>query len=223
MPVIDGVGRMDPRWWGRFFLASARFVEKKNLPALLDAYAVYRDQCSSPADAWPLVLLGDGPLRPSLAERRRSLGLEDTVHMPGFVQYAQLPDYYAAAGAFVHASTTEQWGLVVNEAMASGMPVGVSRRCGCAEMLVADGVNGFIFDPYDTAAIADVLRQLAEHPDPASLGRASRARIALWGPERFGHGLAAAAEAACRRGPTTASVPTRLLIRAAAMVQHRRG
>jgi glycosyltransferase involved in cell wall biosynthesis len=47
----------------------------------------------------------------------------------------------------VHASTTEQWGLVVNEAMAAGLPVLVSDRCGCAPDLVEVGVNGFTFDP----------------------------------------------------------------------------
>jgi glycosyltransferase involved in cell wall biosynthesis len=48
---------------------------------------------------------------------------------------------------FVHASTTEQWGLVVNEAMATGLPVIVSNRCGCVPDLVAEGKNGFTFDP----------------------------------------------------------------------------
>ena len=72
--------------------------------------------------------------RPSPAgDRSRSskeLGLKSHVLLPGFRQYDELPAYYGLAGAFVHASTTEQWGLVVNEAMASGLPVLVSNRCG---------------------------------------------------------------------------------------------
>jgi 1,2-diacylglycerol 3-alpha-glucosyltransferase len=57
------------------------------------------------------------------------------------------------ASAFIQASTTEQWGLVVNEAMASGLPVLVSERCGCAPDLVKNGVNGYTFDPYDIKEI----------------------------------------------------------------------
>jgi glycosyltransferase involved in cell wall biosynthesis len=67
--------------------------------------------------------------------------------LPGFIQYRELPAYYALAGVFVHASTTEQWGLVVNEAMATGLPVIVSNRCGCVPDLVAEGKNGFTFNP----------------------------------------------------------------------------
>ena len=48
------------------------------------------------------------------------------MHLPGFKQYDDWPVYYALATAFVHASTTEQWGLVVSEAIASGLPVIVS-------------------------------------------------------------------------------------------------
>lgn len=223
MPALDAGERLDPRWWGRSFLASARFIPKKNLPALLDAYASYRMRLDDPEEAWPLVILGDGASRRDLEARRRTLGLDGKVHFPGFIQYDDLPNYYAAAGAFVHASTTEQWGLVVNEAMASSLPVAVSRRCGCAEMLVEEGVNGFTFDPYDTGSIARALARLAGHPDPAALGRAGLARIASWGPERFGEGLSAAAEAACRRGASATTAPAKLLIRAAAMVQDRRG
>ena len=60
---------------------------------------------------------------------------------------------YGLASAFVHPSTTEQWGLVVNEAAAAGLPLIVSERCGCAPELVRQGVTGFLFDPYDIDAI----------------------------------------------------------------------
>ncbi len=83
-------------------------------------------------EMWDLVLLGDGPLKPTLLKLISSLGLESCVHLPGFKQYDELPVYLGLAETFIHASTTEQWGLVVNEAMASGLPVLVSNRCGCA-------------------------------------------------------------------------------------------
>ena len=166
----------------KYFLASARFVEKKNLPRLLQAYARYRQLASnsefgnlksegtssrpSPQNAegvvpWNLVLLGDGPLRPALVSQIQGLGLHEHVQMPGFKQYPELPAYYGLASAFVHASTTEQWGLVVNEAMASGLPVLVSNRCGCARALVQEGVNGFTFDPCNVEQLAQLMVKIS--------------------------------------------------------------
>ena len=125
-----------------YFLACCRFVEKKNLFRLIAAFAQYRQR--TVVDAWDLVLIGDGPLRPDLIRLVVRYGLEEAVHLPGFQQYEAMPSYYGLAGAFVHASTTEQWGLVVNEAMAAGLPVIVSDRCGCAPDLVFRARNGDI-------------------------------------------------------------------------------
>jgi 1,2-diacylglycerol 3-alpha-glucosyltransferase len=133
---------------GNYFLASARFVPKKNLPTLIRAYARYRQLAGKRDNGlWDLVLLGDGPLKAVLSRLISDLRLHGHVHLPGFVQYRDLPAYYALADGFVHASITEQWGLVVNEATATGLPVIVSNRCGCAPDLVAEGKNGFTFDP----------------------------------------------------------------------------
>ena len=114
-----------------FFLTSCRFVAKKNLFALLAAYRRYRAMAGS--SAWDLVLAGDGPLAAELRAVIAGHGLESCIHLPGFCQYEELPRYYGLASAFILPSTTEQWGLVVNEAMAAGLPVLVSTRCGCAE------------------------------------------------------------------------------------------
>ena len=67
--------------------------------------------------------------------------------------------------AFVHASASEQWGLVVNEAMAAGLPVIVSERCGCAPDLVREGVNGLTFDPCDVAELAGLMERVAAMAD----------------------------------------------------------
>jgi glycosyltransferase involved in cell wall biosynthesis len=189
----------------RFFLASGRFVAKKNLPRLLEAYGDYRRRAG--ADAWHLVLLGDGALRPALERRIARPDLAGAVILAGFEQYDELPAYYGLAGAFVHASTTEQWGLVVNEAMACGLPVIVSKRCGCAQDLVADGVNGFAFDPHDVGALAGLLRRVATMTEAQrrAMGRAGRRRIARWGPGRFADGLMRAVDVALRRPPPRAS------------------
>lgn len=184
-----------------YFLASARFVEKKNLPNLVRAYAQYRtkvEKAKRPkAEIWDLVLLGDGHLKPELTSLISSLGLQDSVLLPGFKQYGDLPAYYALAKVFVHASTVEQWGLVVNEAMASGLPVLVSRRCGCAHDLVQENVNGFTFDPFNTEQIADVMFRVSDPAFPISrLGADSSRIIANWSPDRFAKGLSQAIDAA---------------------------
>jgi glycosyltransferase involved in cell wall biosynthesis len=230
-----------------FFLASARFVEMKNLPRLLEAYARYRQLASNssignqksksstpspfyplPSIApWNLVLLGDGPLRSTLHSSLSTLNLHEHVQMPGFKQYSDLPAYYGIASAFVHASTKEPWGLVVNEAMASGLPMLVSNRCGCAADLVQEGVNGFTFDPYNVEQLAQLMLKLstlnsALHSPrstlraPSSLaqmGNASREIIANWGPDRFAAGLQAAAAKALDVGPKRPSILQQLILK----------
>jgi glycosyltransferase involved in cell wall biosynthesis len=144
-----------------------------------------------------LVLLGDGPLKPELERLVAELKLQDSVVMPGFKQYDELPFFYALAGAFIHASTVEQWGLVVNEAMASGLPVLVSNRCGCAQDLVKDGVNGFNFDPYHPEQMAELMFRLSAPQFPlADFGAASRRIITDWSPERFAKGFCQSIESA---------------------------
>jgi glycosyltransferase involved in cell wall biosynthesis len=188
-----------------YFLASARFIEKKNLTALIEAFAEYRQRSevrgrksdiSYQHSPWDLVLLGDGPLRPAINSQLSTLNLCSHVHLPGFKPYDQLPIYYALANAFVHASTTEQWGLVVNEAIASGLPVIVSNRCGCAPELVNS--NGFTFDPTNEHELTARLLEMASLSDEERkhLGDNSYRIAANFAPERFGEGLERAASVA---------------------------
>jgi glycosyltransferase involved in cell wall biosynthesis len=202
----------------RFFLASARFIEKKNLLRLIRAYASYRQSAVAKAadcrGCLDLVLLGDGELRPQLEALATELGVQKFVHMPGFKQYADLPNYYGLASAFIHASTSEQWGLVVNEAMASGLPVLVSRRCGCSADLVRDGINGFAFDPYDEAGMtALMLKMGADECDLAAMGQSGRELIADWTPETFAEGLVEAASAARSARPVKWGFVDRTILR----------
>ncbi len=200
-----------------YFLASARFIEKKNLGRLLAAFARYRALAvPAPAPVWDLVLLGDGPLRPELERQLAELGLQGAVRLPGFKQYPELPAYYGLARAFVHASTTEEWGLVVNEAMASGLPVLVSHRCGCTADLVQAHRNGFTFDPGAVEELAQLMLRLASLPSQklAAMGAASREIVAQWGPERFAQGLRRAVEMAQRAPRIRIGKGRRLLLSA---------
>jgi len=188
-----------------YFLASARFVEKKNLSKLIEAYAEYsrgseirsqKSEVSNNKAPWDLVVLGDGPVKADLCRLISDLRLNEHMHLPGFEPYDELPVYYALANAFVHASTTEQWGLVVNEAIASGLPVIVSDRCGCVPELING--NGFTFDPTNEHELTARLLEVASLSDEERkrLGDNSYRIAANFAPERFGEGLERAASAA---------------------------
>jgi 1,2-diacylglycerol 3-alpha-glucosyltransferase len=171
-----------------YFLAINRFVTKKNLPGLLNAYATYRQLAGDAA--WDLVLCGDGPLRGLLEQQIRDRGIQSQVHLPGFLQQDQLLPYFAHAQCFVHTSTHEQWGLVINEAMAAALPVIVSDRCGCVEDLLLEGINGFSFDPDKPEELTRLLLRMSSgEVDRAAMGQAALEHIQQFSPSYFADGL----------------------------------
>ena len=145
--------------------------------------------------------------------------MERHVHLPGFKQYGELPAFFGLAQAFVHASTTEQWGLVVNEAMASGLPVLISDRCGCAMDLVAENKNGFTFPPENVETLAQLMLKVSESGFPlVTFGAESRRIVSHWGPERFAAGLRDAVETALKTPARKAGLLDRLLLK---LLRHR--
>ena len=104
-----------------YFVVSSRFIKKKNLIRLIISYRKYVSRVTE--NAWKMVLVGNGDLYNELVLMIRKLDLTEYVTLVGFKQYKELPIYYGLSNCLVHASTSEQWGLVVNEAMASGLPV----------------------------------------------------------------------------------------------------
>jgi glycosyltransferase involved in cell wall biosynthesis len=116
----------------------------------------------------------------------------------GFRQVEELPFFYAGAGAFIHPALSEPWGLVINEAMASGLPILSSGNVGAAEALVQDGVNGFSFDPEDVDELAGIMAQMAGMSEEkrVAMGMESERLVLEWGPERFAHGVQEAVRAA---------------------------
>jgi len=176
----------------RYLVLPTRFVPKKNLLRLLDAFAMYRRRLGD--EAWDLVVIGDGPERPRVEARRQALGLEGVVHLVGFKQYPDLPAYYGLASGFILPSVSDQWGLVVNEAMACGLPVLVSHACGASE-LVRDGENGFRFDPFSLADMAHAMAELTrEGPRLVGMGQAARAVATELSPATFAAALARAVD-----------------------------
>ncbi len=175
-----------------YFICVARLIPKKNLMRLMRAYAMYVEQCGSIMRPWSLVICGDGPERASIEASIQALGLVDLVILAGRVdEFEDMVNYYAFARALVLAShENEQWGLVVNEAMASGLPVVVANQCGCASSLVKDGENGFAFDGTSAELLAAHLLWLHEHADRLEkMGERSREIIKEYSPEHFANNV----------------------------------
>ena len=172
--------------WGLpkdYFLYVGRLAPEKNLELLLKSFHKYVER----GGRWPLVLVGKGPLETQLRSTSGRLGLNGRVHFAGFKNGSELFPYYAFASCFILPSVREPWGLVVNEAMAAGLPVVVSERCGCAPELVHDGVNGYKIDPQDEESLAQRLLSTSLLPleSIAAMGHASRKIVAGLGPEQW--------------------------------------
>lgn len=161
----------------RHFTIIARFVAKKNLPLALDAYRRYRDAAVA-AGLAPrrLVLCGDGPERAAIEAALAPFAAAG-VEMPGFLQDAAIAKVLATTLALILPSREEQWGLVVNEALAMGVPVLCSDAVGARALLVRPGINGFVFASDDAEGLAYLMARLAG--DRAEWQRMSGAAAAM--------------------------------------------
>lgn len=171
-----------------YFLAINRFINKKNISTIIQAYADYRQKQSS--NPWDLVLCGDGELRLQIEAQIKALDLEFCIHLAGFLQPNELLPYFAHASCFIHASIQEQWGLVVNEAMAAGLPVIVSNRCGCFDELVIESKTGFGFDPTKPLELTNLMLKVSSPDfDIDSMKKSTLEHIGKFGPSLFANGL----------------------------------
>lgn len=144
----------------RAFVFVGRFVDKKNLPRLIEAYGIYARQAGSAARR--MVLAGSGEEEALLREQIAALDLEHLVELPGFLPAQAVSRLLSQALALVLVSREEQWGLVVNEALALGLPVVVSHEVGSRDLLVADGVNGRVVNSSSPEQIAEALGWIAQ-------------------------------------------------------------
>lgn len=148
-----------------------------------------------------LVMVGDGPLRRRLEAMAHPDGVR--VEWAGPVPYADLPAHYAGARALVFPTFGDEWGLVVNEALASGVPVMGSDHAQAVDELVRDGENGWRFRPDDEDAVAAAVRRVLDTPrDRLELmGAAARRSGAAITPEGTAERMVRVLES-CRSGAT---------------------
>jgi glycosyltransferase involved in cell wall biosynthesis len=179
----------------RVFLIVARCVPEKNIAGALDAYAHYaaraRGEGRTPRPLW---ICGDGPLRGALEARAAALQLRGCRFL-GFRAPAEVAGLLGRALALLLPSHSEPWGLVVNEALALGVPVVASTRAGAARDLLRHDLAGWALAPDDTAAWAEAMRRL--DGDPAlwrRLATGARDNAAAGDVARFAEGAAALLE-----------------------------
>jgi glycosyltransferase involved in cell wall biosynthesis len=157
------------------FMFAGKFIEKKRPHDFIRACALAARQARGSVHG---IMVGDGPLRTSSESLAAELGAP--VHFVGFRNQTELPVCYAAADFLVLASDArETWGLVVNEAMACGLPALVTRQSGCADDLVQEGLTGFTYEVGDIAALADRMAECGDI-DIEVMRRRARAHVSKY-------------------------------------------
>jgi glycosyltransferase involved in cell wall biosynthesis len=173
-------------------LSVARLVPEKGIDDLIRAVAEAGDPRVR------LVVAGDGPRREALVELAAGLGVRLTIL--GHVGEAELARTYVDADVFALLSRHEPWGVAVNEAAASGLPLLLSDRVGAASDLLADGRNGFLAPAGDVHEAAAALRRLAAEPElRKEFGTRSHELVHGWGYESSVDNFVAAVREATSR------------------------
>lgn len=195
-----------------YILTIGRQIPKKNFLFLLNAYQDYAFKTTKPKE---LILVGDGPEHESLFEFSKQNGLKTITFLP-FKSQDELKNIYQKADYFILPSRHgETWGLVVNEAMASGLPVIVSNQVGCASTLVKDGVNGYTFSPDNTNELTDLLIKMDElgTKERMEMGERSKEIISDWGLDRFCEGAYDALQFVLGNAVKNPDLITRLILK----------
>jgi glycosyltransferase involved in cell wall biosynthesis len=135
----------------RHFTVVARMVPKKNLAAILEAFSLYVRSTTSPR---LLHFCGGGPLELEMKSRAEELGLTNLTIFHGSLDAASVSKILGDTLALILMSEEEQFGLVIPEALAMGVPVIVSKNCGACDDLVRSGVNGFVVEPDNPIGVA---------------------------------------------------------------------
>lgn len=154
------------------FVYAGRLIPLKGIAHLAAAYGAYR---ASVGDPWDLVIAGVGP------EQHHLEGLPG-VRLLGFVQPRDMPAVLHAARCFILPSRIyENWGVVLHEAAAAGLPIICTRLCGASDAYVRDGVNGCVIGLQE-GQLARALHDVAarEASELEEMSQVSRLLGCLW-------------------------------------------
>ena len=162
------------------FIFVGRLIDYKNLFLFLKAFHAAQQNSN---EKWGVIILGDGELKVDLQQHISKNNIQNISFQSG-VSWQQVPEYLALSNVLVLPSYSEPWGLVVNEAMACGLPVIVSEMCGCAIDLVKNGENGFTFAPNHSESLINILLKfMNKEVDSVKMGMISEQIIADYSPQ----------------------------------------
>ena len=147
----------------------AKLIARKRVADIVRAVA----RCQSNVTLW---VLGDGELAEPLKTMAGEL-LPGRVNWFGFTNQRAIPAALSAADLFILASDEETWGLVVNEAMACGLPAVVSDKVGCGADLIRAGETGSIFPCGDIKALAACIQAMSNPESLSKLKTSAAARV----------------------------------------------
>jgi glycosyltransferase involved in cell wall biosynthesis len=175
---------------GVVFVYVGRLWSGKGTDSLLDAYAALEREFP---DGVSLLLVGDGPEQARIERIAKAGRLR--VKLAGFRQRVELARVYAAGDVFVFPTLGDPYGLVVDEAMAGGLPIISTTAAGEIRERVIDGMNGYLVPPHDAGALAAAMRRLTV--DPArrhEMGAHSAEMIAPYTPDHWAEAFEKAVE-----------------------------
>ena len=172
----------------RPFVFVGRFVAKKNLVTLVEGYARY--VALAGRSARRLILIGSGDEEAAVQARADELGVAPNISFPGFLGAEAVSRTLSTAAALLLVSHEEQWGLVVNEALALGIPVVVSHEVGSREALVESFVTGFVVESNSPGAIGRALHRVgSDRTEWEAMSAAATARSAMGDADRLAEAL----------------------------------
>ena len=162
-------------WRQRYLLLYVgRLVGAKRIDVLIEALR----RLSTKRSDIGLLIVGDGRERERLERLAEGMPY---VYLAGFQDQSDLPKYYGVADIFVLPSECEHWGLVVNEAMASGLPVIATGKVGAAHDLIIEGENGYVVPENDPGALASAINRACESEQRLLLlGEKARCTVQSW-------------------------------------------
>ena len=142
--------------FSNYFLCVARFVKKKNHKTLIHAFEIYKKNNGK----LNLLMIGFGPEENTIKKEINKSNFKKSIFIDAWKQINELPLYYKNSRAVILPSFTDQWGLVVNEAMACGKPCLVSKNCGCYLDLIDNSKTGWGFDSNNPIELASLLHKV---------------------------------------------------------------
>ena len=144
----------------KIILFVGRVATEKSIDKIIKALAIIKKRNSGKEK---LLIVGNGPAMDELKQLTRTLEVEEDVIFAGTVSYEEIQHYYKMAYVFTITSTTETFGIVTIEALASGVPVLAIKAPGAVDILT-DGLDGLLVDD-DVEKFADALEKIIKRPE----------------------------------------------------------